>query len=497
MKWICNVCGYEHEGDAPPDECPVCGAGPDEFDRVDDAKPPSTLKTMQQTPQAMAALRCALCDHDLNSTHPSCPQCSARTAILSPSRPSFPAAREGKRFVVLGGGVAGWTAAERIRALDPNASITLVTREPCVPYYRLSLTRYLGGELESTSLLAHSPAWWADHQIDVLLEADVVQVDRARREVRTSRGSLGYDRLVAANGARPFMPPLKNALVHGVTAIRSLADARFVLEHAARDAAVAVVGGGILGLESAFALARRGCRVTVVEGAKQLLGRQLDATAAAMFQAHLEKKGIRFVLGDMPAEVLGDETARALKLSSGAEVEADLVIVSAGVRPNTLLWQKAGLRVERGVVVDDSMVTSDPDIFAAGDVAEHKGVVYGIWPAAMEMGRVAGSNAAGGSESFPGLPMSHTLKVVDLDVFSIGALVADRDTMTEVVRPVQAPGYAKLVIDSGVVVGAILMGDTSLSGTIKAWVLQKRDVSSMIASGKSPEEIFASLAPRA
>jgi len=493
MKWICNVCGYEHEGDAPPDECPVCGAGADEFDRVEEIKPPSTRKSGSEAISAPACWRCALCDRDLAGAPASCPQCGARTAALASPTAAIPVRSDGRRYVVVGGGVAGWTAAERIRSIDPKTLLTIVTREPCLPYFRLSLTRYLGGEIEASSLLAHARSWWDERGIDVLLDADVLAVDRDRHEVVTNRGSLGYDRLVAANGARAFMPSLKNAMVVGVTALRTLADARFVANQASRKGSIAVVGGGILGLETAFALAGKGCRVTVVEGSNQLLPRQLDPKAAAMLQSHLEKKQIRFVLGDMPTEVVGDETARALKLASGTEVETDVIIVSAGVRPNTMLWQKAGLRVERGVVVDDSLATSDADIFAAGDVAEHKSMLYGIWPAAMEMGRIAGANAAGAVESFPGLPMSHTLKVVDLDVFSIGATRAERDSMLEITRAIEPPSYAKLVLDNGVVSGAILMGDTTLSTPVKNWIRDKRDLSAMLEAKSTPEQIFAEL----
>jgi nitrite reductase (NADH) large subunit len=493
MKWVCKICGYEHEGDSPPDECPVCGAGPEEFERVDAPVAAEADLGKSGASANPGELRCSLCDAPWQQVPVACLRCGAKLGRVVGAPASAQRSTGGARYVVAGGGVAGWTAAERLRALDPGASITLLTREPSVPYYRLSLTRFLGGEIQPADLIVHAPSWWAQHNIDVALECEVLQLDRSGKSVVTDRGVFAYDRLVVATGARAFLPPLKNAMVHGVTALRTLSDARFVTREAREGDDIAIVGGGVLGLETAFALARRGCRVTVCEGAPQLLSRQLDVSAASMFQQHLEKKGIRFVLGDLPSEVVGDETARALKLASGAEVPARIVIVSAGVRPNTLVWQQAGLRVQRGLVVDGTMRTSDPDVFAAGDVAEHEGVVYGIWPAALEMGRVAGANAAGKSEVFGGLPMSHTLKVVDLDVFSIGATRADRDGMTEFVRPIEPPSYAKIVLDQGVVAGAILMGDTSLSGRMRQWVLDKRDLSGFIAAKVSPAELFAKL----
>ena len=492
MKWVCKLCGYECEGDNPPEVCPVCGAGPEEFEPAGEQTAVAAQPPQVQSPAA-GTVRCSMCDAPWSEVPAACPRCGARLGRLADAAVQGQRSTGGARYVVAGAGVAGWTAAERIRALEPQASITVLTREPTLPYYRLSLTRFLGGEIETGDLIAHPAAWWAERGIDVALETEVLRLDRAGKQVLTNRGAWTYDRLVVATGARAFLPPLKNAMVHGVTALRTLADARFVARHAEPGTEIAVVGGGVLGLEAAFALSRKGCQVSVCEGAPHLLPRQLDPIAAAIFQKHLESKGIRMVLGDLPAEVVGDETARALKLASGVEIAARMVIVSAGVRPNTLVWQQAGLQVQRGLLVDRAMRTCDADIFAAGDVAELEGVLYGIWPAAMEMGRVAGAGAAGKQELFGGIPMSHALKVVDLEVFSIGATRPDREGMSEIVRPVQAPAYAKIVLDRGVVAGAILMGDTSLSARVRQWVQDKRDLSALIASKRSPAEMFATL----
>lgn len=496
MKWVCKVCGYEHEGDTPPDECPLCGAGPEDFEPVGaPAAPPSPSPQQPAVPAARAHLRCALCDSLLPDSPESCVLCGSRSASLSPAPHVQYAPKPGtRRYVVAGGGVAGYTAADRIRATDPDGSIVLVTRESCLPYYRLSLTRYLGGELAAADLFVHPASWWRDRGIELLLDTEVLEVNRSSHEVVTSRGRLGYDRLIAATGARSFVPPLENASVRNALALRTIHDAREVLARARPGTRVVIVGGGVLGLETAFGLARRGCEVTVCEGSPHLLPRQLDPRAAALFQSHLEKKGIRFALGSMPSGLVGDEAVRGVRLASGTTLDAELVVLSAGIRPNNLLWQKAGLEVGKGLVVDDSLRTSDPDVFAAGDGAEHRGVLYGIWPASMEMGKVAGANAAGASELFPGLPMSYGLKVVDLDLFSIGSVRATEPGDTELVRPMPEPAYQKLVLRNGVVTGAILLGDTSLSARVRDAVQQKHSLDDMISANKTPGDIFAALA---
>jgi NAD(P)H-nitrite reductase large subunit len=320
-----------------------------------------------------------------------------------------------------------------------------------------------------------------------------LEVDRERHEVRTNRGVVRYDRLVACTGARPFLPPLKNGWLRGVTSLRTLLDAQSLLGQIRPGVMVVVVGAGVLGLETAFALRSRGCEVTVCEGASQLLGRQLDPDSAAILQAHLESKGIRFVLGDLPAELIGDDRVRALRTTSGTSIEADVVVLSAGVRPNTMVWARSGLHVERGLVVDHALRTSDSDILAAGDVVEHGGVVYGIWPAAQEMGKVAGVNAAGGSGTFSGIPMSHSLKVVDLDVFSIGTTRAQGEGMREIASAPVPPRVEKIIVHNGIVVGGILMGDTSLSVRMRAWVQERRDVTSLLDGSRPAEVLFEKL----
>lgn len=493
--WRCETCGYQHLGSKPPESCPVCGADRSLFERVDGLADP--IVRPERTKEPAAPLRCLLCGRSVPAqpTPTRCTACLARVAELSPPiRGPLPSLRESprRRVVVVGSGIAALTAAEELRLADAQASIAMVSRESCLPYYRLNLTRLLAGEIEPSELLIHPASWYRERRIDVHLEVAALGIDRGRHELLTSRGSVFYDRLVLASGSRAFVPPLRNAGVSGVSALRSLDNARAVLQEAQPDRHVVIVGGGILGLEAAFALARRGCNVTVCEGASHLLSRQLDARAAQIVQAHLERIGLSLVFQDLPVEILGDDFVRGVKLTTGRELAADVVLISAGVRPNMLAWQKSGLVTDRGVEVDDTMRTSDPDVFAAGDVAQHRGVVYGIWPVALAMGRVAGRSAAGLQDSFAGMPLSHTVKVVDIDLFSIGRLSADGPSMRECVR--ESPDgtkYEKLVLDASRLVGAVLAGDTTLGNPVRKLVENRTPIAGGADPSLSADDLFA------
>jgi nitrite reductase (NADH) large subunit len=227
------------------------------------------------------------------------------------------------------------------------------------------------------------------------------------------------------------------------------------------------IGGGLLGLETAAALRARGASATVLEGFEWLLPRQLARPASELVQQHLEQLGIAVQCGARVAEIVGDEEVRGVRLANGRELPADVVVLATGVRPNSYLALQSGLEVKRGVVVDDGMRTSDSSILAAGDVAEHRGVVYGLWPIALEQGAVAGANAAGADRSFCGAQPANQLKVLDLPVFSVGQF-APGDAADTVVEHRDGSAYRHLVCHDGALVGANLIGDMRLAGAIKS-----------------------------
>lgn len=472
--WQCELCGYIHSGDKPPFSCPVCGAEQELF---------HVLEILRESPLPVRSdtWQCGICDYLHQGAEPpvNCPVCGAKTNLFNPrlesETPSHPA--DIQRLVVLGAGIAGLTAATEARRQSPEVAITLVSREAPHPYYRLNLTRFLAGEVPEENLLMRTPQWFDEQRIEIMT-AEATSLDREQRRILLRDGRhLAYDRLVLANGAHPFIPPFPGATREGVLVLRTLEDARTILRRLAQGKRVVCIGGGLLGLETAGALARRGATVTVVEGFAWLLPRQLTPRAGKILQERLEAQCLTVSCGVAVRELTGDESVRGVLLENGAELPADFVVIAAGVRPNSHLARQSGLKVHGGVVVDDRMFTSDPAILAAGDVAEHRGRLYGIWPAGFAQGVIAGSNAVGGWAEFSCIAPSTRIKVLDVDLFSIG-LVHPEDAGTKVCEDTTGDGaYSALFSRDGQLVGAVLYGDTSQAGLLKEVVESGRQIS--------------------
>ena len=283
-------------------------------------------------------------------------------------------------MVIVGAGIAGLSAAEAARKQAPRAELTLLSREAHLPYYRLNLTRFLAGEVSEADLPIHPAGWYRDNAIDFRggVEAAELLPDQHALSLRDGT-RIGFDKLILTAGAHPFVPPLGGATRQGVTSLRTLDDARAILATLQPGMRCVCVGGGILGLEAAGGLARGGAEVTVLEGHGWLMPRQLPQPTGPRMQRHLEGLGIRLRTNARTKEILGDERVAAVLLDDGATLPADLVLITTGVRPNSFLARRAGLEVAGGVVVNDQLVSSHPDVLAAGDVAEHRGVLYGTW----------------------------------------------------------------------------------------------------------------------
>ncbi len=261
---------------------------------------------------------------------------------------------EAVHLLVVGAGIAGLSAVKAARAANASARITLLGSEAHLPYYRLSLTRYLAGEVGFDKLPIHPEAWYAEQRIELKLGAEVRAIDPEGHQVELADGShLDYDKLILTAGAHPFVPPIPGAVRSCVSTLRSIDDADCILAEARPGLRSVVIGGGVLGLEVAGALARQGCKVDVVEGFAYLLPRQLTPRAAALLTEKVVELGIRVHTGTQVKQVQGDERVRAVLLDSGDQLEADLVVVAAGVRPNSYLAHRAGLKVKQGLIVDD------------------------------------------------------------------------------------------------------------------------------------------------
>ena len=472
--WKCEVCGYIHSGEEPPISCPICGAEQDCFSALEisiEAKEPVVIDVWQ----------CGVCSYLHRAPTPpaACPVCSATGSLFTPLHKDdelVASTDDIQRIVILGGGIAGLTAAAEARRQAPHTTITLVSREQSLPYYRLNLTRFLAGDIAESELQIESAQWFEEHAIEYMY-AEATAIDRERKQVHLRAGrQLGYDRLVLTNGAHPFIPPFPGATRDGVTVLRTLEDARTILRRLHPGIRVVCIGGGLLGLETAGALARQGAAVAIVEGFASLLPRQLPPRAGSMLQQRLEAQGMTVCCGETVKELAGDESVQGVLLESGRLLSADLVVVAAGVRPNSYLARQAGLTVHRGIVVDDRLISSDPSILAAGDVAEHRGTLYGIWPAGFAQGAVAGCNAGGGKAVFGTLAASTRIKVLDVDLFSCGQIHPE-DASTTLYESEDDGVYRAIYCCDGQLTGAVLYGDTTGAGRLKEIIESGRQIS--------------------
>jgi nitrite reductase (NADH) large subunit len=381
------------------------------------------------------------------------------------------------RYIIVGNGVAGTTAAERIRENDGDGKIDIFTGEPVPFYTRIRLPDYLAGTAEEKDIVLHRESWYEGRGIELHLEEAIEEIDRDKREVRSSGGNrYGYDRVLLATGGHSFIPPIQGVEKEGVFALRSIGDARRIKEYAKRATEVLVIGGGLLGLEAGNGLRRSGLSVLVVEFFPRLLPRQMDLAGADLLKRQMEKMGFTFSLGAKSKEILGRTKVEGLALEDGTSIPCNMILISAGVRPNLKLAQGMGLEIDKGVVVNDRMETEIASIYAAGDLVQHRGRFYGIWPAAERQGEVAGMNMAGGEELYEGTVMSNRLKVVGIDLVSSGEIDVDGQRESLVTKDEEKYIYRKLIFDDGAIIGCILLGDVRGNREILSAIEQKKDV---------------------
>ena len=381
--------------------------------------------------------------------------------------------------VIVGNGVAGVTAARIIKEKNPETRVSIYTDESYHYYPRPRLYEVLSGEAKPREVYMFSEEWYEKKGINVQLNKKALSIDTERKELLLEDGSrVNYDKLLLANGGHSFVPLIKGVEKTGVFTLRSIRDALSIKEFTEKTKKVIIIGGGLLGLEFASSLKKLGQQVEVVEMFPRLLPRQLDSDGATILKNRIASRGINIVLGAKTIELLGRETVSGILLDSGEELSGDLVLISAGMRSNTGLALEAEIKVNRGIIVDGHLRTSADDMYAVGDVAEFEGIVYGIIPAALEQASIAAANILGMEHNvYTGTIPSNTLKIVDVELTSMGLVNAEEPKYEEIKKTDKKKGvYKKLVLDKGKIVGAILLGDKKGVTSIKRLMNQETDI---------------------
>jgi nitrite reductase (NADH) large subunit len=367
-----------------------------------------------------------------------------------------------ERLVVIGAGMASGRALEHLFEAAPGQfDITLFGAEPRGNYNRLMLSPVLAGEKDYADIITHDAAWYVRHGIRTRFGETVTAIDRKHKVVMSKAGETPYDKLIVATGSAPFILPLPGKDLPGVMAFRDLDDVNKMVEASRSPGAKAVViGGGLLGLEAAAALRRRGMEVVVLHLMGHLMERQLDPAAGQLLQRELEGRGIRIHCKAQTKAILGNNRVEAVALDDGTIYGADIVVMAAGIRPETRIAVDAGLHVERGIVVDDRMVTSDPDIFALGECVEHERIVYGLVAPLYDQAKVLAQTLTGGDGAFRPVPTATQLKVTGVSVYSAGDFAPADDRSEIVLRDAESGIYKRLVLKDDRIVGAVLYGET-------------------------------------
>jgi nitrite reductase (NADH) large subunit len=384
-----------------------------------------------------------------------------------------------KRLVIVGNGMAGVGCVEQILKHAAKFDITVFGEETHVNYNRILLSSVLAGEKATDDIVLNSLDWYQQNKIQLRLGVRITDIDVNAKTVTGDDGSITpFDKLLLATGSNPLIPPMEGVKKQGVYVFRNLDDTRALLDRAKKDVKAVVIGGGLLGLEAARGLQVQGCDVTVVHLMDTLMERQVDLTGGGYLKTKMECLGIKVLLERSTTAILGTGKVEGVAFKDGSSIEAEIVVIAAGIRPNVELARKAGLHVNRGILVNDFMETSHPDIFAVGECVEHKGICYGLVAPLLEQGKVLAATITGNKgPRYEGSVTAAKLKIMGVDVFSAGDF-SEKAPGTDVVRYEDAAlgVYKKLTLRDGKLTGAVLVGDTSESHRYMDWLRAQTDL---------------------
>lgn len=364
------------------------------------------------------------------------------------------------KVVIIGSSAAGISCAENLRKNDKDIEITIVGKEKIKPYYRPSLSHMLCSEDVDSRFYMKSETYYEENNINLLLGNCVQEIDRVNKKIiLDNTNELYYDKLVLGVGSNNFVPPVEGAQLEGVYNLKFYSDLKNINEYLKNKENIVIIGGGLLGIEAAWAFRKANKKVTILEFSEKIMARQLNEKASVLVKKELEKEGINVFTQKSTKCIIGNGKVEKLILESGEELLADMVMFSIGVRPEIALAKNCNLDTNKGILVKETMQTSDPDIYAAGDCAEVNGMCLGIWPMAMQTGKIAAMDILGKSEKFVINPPTTILKALNIGVYSAGDIFSKDEELEQS----DAQNYKFFTFKDNIITGINLIGETKLS----------------------------------
>ncbi|MDC3418443.1 nitrite reductase large subunit NirB [Aquibacillus salsiterrae] len=395
-----------------------------------------------------------------------------------------------QKLVLIGNGMAGIRALEEILKLKPDGfDIVVFGSEPYPNYNRIQLSKVLQGDTTVSDITLNEWQWYEDNNIRLYPGETVTKLDKKKQIVHTDKNKEeAYDFLIIATGSNPFMLPLPGADLEGVTAFRDIKDCELMIDYSKKYKKAAVIGGGLLGLEAARGLLNLGMEVDVIHIADYLMERQLDRDAGILLQKELEKQGMNFLLEKSTAQITGKDHVTGLLFKDGSRIKADLVVMAVGIKPNVALAQASGIPVNRGIVVNDFMETEIPNIFAVGECAEHRQMVYGLVAPLYEQGKALAKRICGvNDKGYHGSVLSTQLKVSGVDVFSTGKINEDEETKSIKMYDDWNGVYKKVLVEEGKIAGSVLFGNTKEGTKLLSLIKKGATIEEYLEAGQTEE----------
>lgn len=472
-KWRCTICGIECEGEHAPEVCPICNMGSEFFVEVKAEEKKPVPEKEEEKKLSGKVWRCTVCNEVFPYDHcpDTCPVCGVGKDLFEVTELEDSEDNKNdkeEKVIIVGGGVAAVSAADAVRSSNKLAQIEIIGREACAPYYRTMLTEHLYETMPKEKLAVKKDSWYEEKNIEMITDNSVQTLVPNEKKIVLADGTeKKYDKLILATGAECFLPPIKNAALEGVFVLRNIKDTEDVKAYAQGAKRAVVIGGGVLGLEAAWGLKQLGLETSVVEMMQRILPRQLDEKGSNLLESSIYRAGVKIHKGVVVSHLEGEEKVTSVVLEGGQHIPADIVIISAGIVPNKQLATEAGIKTERGILVNEKMETSEKDIYACGDAAEYNGKTIGLWQVAMEQGKTAGINACGGEAVYKEQIQPLNFDGMETKLISIGVIgnskeceesVEDIDTLKR--------AYKKLYFENNKLKGAILIGDVSKGITL-------------------------------